>query len=137
MDIKGTVKYFKSLKDVSALYVFGSDSWVPDDSTMGLGVLADDAGLEMDVMDMLEHECILRSDGPLSVVMLNSAPLYLKHYVASKGRVVYERQKGSHLRFTRRALDEYSSVAFFENAFELHLTGQDDEFFGSDEQYLS
>lgn len=138
MDINGVVKYFKSVGDVSALYVFGGHTGFPE-SSVGLGVLADDKVIGMDELDGLEQECILRSSGPLSVVMLNTAPLYLKHYVASRGRVLFERSKGSHLRFARRALDEYSSVV---------SDGYDDDYelmggveyigpFAEDEEYLS
>jgi len=134
MDIKGVVRYFKSVEDVSALYVFGTEI---QESGMGLGVLADEAMQDDDCFDGLEQDCILRSNGPLSVVMLNTAPLYLKHYVASRGKVVFERRRGSHLRFTRRALDEYFSVAFHETGYEPEAGGV--EFLSpfGDEEYLS
>lgn len=135
MDIKGVVRYFKSVKDVSALYVFGAGV---QESEMGLGVLADDATLDSDDIDGLEHDCILRSNGPLSVVMLNTAPLYLKHYVASTGKVVFERSKGSHLRFTRRALDEYFSVAFHDTGYgPEHGVGEYPGDFTDEVEYLS
>jgi len=135
MDINCVVRYFKTVKDVKALYVFGSGL---QESEVGLGVLADESLLSRDGIDLLEQDCILRSNGPLSVVMLNTAPLYIKHYVASKGRVVFERQKGSHLRFTRRAMDEYFSVATHETGYESeHLGVQYLGNFGEDEEYLS
>lgn len=111
MDIRGVLRHFKSNLEVSALYFFWPDETFPE-NVMGLGVLADDSSSTADCIDTLEHDCILRSNGPLNVVMLNTAPLYLKHYVASRGRVVFERDRDSHLRFTRRALEEYSSVSY-------------------------
>ena len=138
MDINGVVRYFKSMDDVSALYVFGGNVGFPETS-VGLGVLADDKVLGIDDLDVLEQDCILRSSGPLSVVMLNTAPLYLKHYVASRGRVLFERNKGSHLRFTRRAIDEYSSVAFdsYDDEYEFMESVEYIGPFIEDEEYLS
>lgn len=135
MDINYVVRYFKTVKDVKALYVFDSGML---DFEVGLGVLADENLINSDDIDLLEQDCILRSNGPLSVVMLNTAPLYIKHYVASKGRVVFERQKGSHLRFTRRAMDEYFSVATHETGYESDYLGvQYLGTFGEEEEYLS
>jgi len=135
MDINGAVRYFKSVEDVKAIYVFGSG--VLEDE-MGLGVLADDRTLGSGDIDLLEQDCILRSNGPLSVVMLNTAPLYIKHYVASKGRVIFERQKGLHWRFTRRAMDEYFSVATHETGYDSqHLGVEYLGAFGEEEEYLS
>ena len=136
MDIRGVVRYFKSVEDVSALYLFGPEYGYPD-NTMGLGVLADGLALGSADLDTLEQDCILRSSGPLSVIMLNTAPLYLKHYVASRGRMVFERHDGSHLKFTRRALDEYSSVAFHETDYEPGFSGIEYmSRFGEEEEYL-
>lgn len=137
MDINSVLSYFKSVRDVSALYFFWPDEVYPE-SGMGLGVLADDTISGVEDIDTLEHDCILRSNGPLSVVMLNTAPLYLKHYVASHGRVVFERGGDSHLRFTRQAIEEYSSVVFMSPAdsflFDsLEHIGQ----LGGGEEYLS
>ncbi len=132
-NLKVAVNYFKSMDGVSALYVFGHEYDYLDNS-VGLGVLADTLELDSPEMDTLEQDCILRSMGPLSVVMLDTAPLYLKHYVANRGRVLFERNKNSHLRFTRQAIDAYSSVAFDTDEFGdwgIELTGSmgDEEYF--------
>ena len=63
MDINYVVRYFKTVEDVKALYVFGSGI---QEYEMGLGVLADDSLLSSDDIDLLEQDCILRSNGPLS-----------------------------------------------------------------------
>ena len=138
MDINGVVRYFKSVSDVSAIYVFGGQD-VYGDSPLGLGVLVDDTRMAVDEIDDLEQDCILRSNGPLSVVMLNTAPLYLKHYVASRGRVLFERKNGQHLSFTRKAIDEYSSVAFDgpDDGMEFIETVHYLDPFAGEEEYLS
>ena len=135
-NLKVAVNYFKSMDEVSALYVFGPEYDFPMGG-VGLGVLADRIDLNSPEMDDLEQDCILRSSGPLSVVMLDTAPLYLKHYVANCGRVLFERNKDSHLRFTRRAIDAYSSVAFDTDDFGPGAWGIELSGPFSDEEYLS
>lgn len=136
MDINGVLSYFKSDLNVSTLYVFSSQGDLFNDG-MGLGVLADESEHSSSTFDTLEHDCILRSNGLLSVVMLNTAPLYVKHYVASRGQVIFERHKGSHINFAKRAIDEYTSVADVGSEYELDRTFESEMEHYSDEQYFS
>lgn len=111
-DIRGIVDFLKQREDVASVYVFGMRRGLEDDSReVGVGVLMDEGKRGLSSNDSLDMGGWDLSDDfphfPVSVVLLNSAPLFLRHHVARMGSVVFDRNSAQRLAFTERAINAY------------------------------
>jgi hypothetical protein len=112
VDIRGIVDFLKQREDVASVFVFGIRRGLYDEGReVGVGVLMDEAKRGMVSDDSLDMGGWDLSDDfphwPVSVVLLNSAPLFLRHHVARKGSVVFDRNAPQRLAFTERAINGY------------------------------
>ncbi len=112
MKIKDAVDYFKAKGEVSVLYVFGiRKGLLNPDRELGIGLLVDEENCGGGCQDMLAMGSWDLSDDfpqwPVSVVLLNSAPAFVRYHVVRKGSVVLERTPSCRLRFSEQAVSDY------------------------------
>jgi hypothetical protein len=112
--ISGIVDFLKGRDDVASVYVFGLRKGEKDEAReLGIGVLMDERCLDTGDEDSLDmggwdiSDDFSFSRWPVSVVLLNSAPVFLQHHVVRKGSVVFERNARQRLRFAEQAINTY------------------------------
>ena len=112
-DIKRIINYFGNRDEVSALFVFGSfaKEKLTEESDIDIAVLIDQTKLEKKNHNRLEKEYYDASPTfslrPIDIVILNTAPPFLKHQILRTGRVLFDRNRRLRVRFTARAIMEY------------------------------
>lgn len=112
-DIKKIVAYFRGRDEVSALYFFGSASLgnANRDSDIDIAVLVNDAKKGRKTYESLRGEYYAASPRfslrPVDIVLLNTAPPFLKHRIIKTGKVLFDRNRRLRVRFTARAIMEY------------------------------
>ncbi|HWR59515.1 MAG TPA: nucleotidyltransferase domain-containing protein [Thermodesulfovibrionales bacterium] len=112
-DIERIVAYFKGRDEVTALYLFGSLSKRREnsDSDIDVAVLIDEAKSERLDFDRHKKEYYNASPTfslrPVDIVILNTAPPFLKHQILKSGKILFDRNRGLRVRFTARAIMEY------------------------------
>jgi predicted nucleotidyltransferase len=112
-DIGRIVSYFKGRNEVSALYLFGSlaKEKVTGESDIDLAVLVDESKLKKRDFARLKKRYYTASPTfslrPVDIVVLNTAPPFLKHQVLKTGRVLFDRNRKLRVRFAARAIMEY------------------------------
>ena len=105
-DLKRVVGYFRKMKDVSALYVYGGLGRGQYSGLIyGVGVLA--SRPDPQALESLELDCQVQCDDVLDVVCLDTAPAGLRHHVARCGSVVYERNQAHRVMFERKAMNSF------------------------------
>lgn len=112
-DIKRIVGYFKEQKEVSALYVFGSSAKgnMTGESDIDIAVLIDESKLKKTNFESLKKKYYAASPDfslrPVDIVILNTAPPFLKHQVLKAGKILFDRNKKERVRFTTMSITEY------------------------------
>ncbi len=112
-DIKKIVHYFKNRDEVSALYIFGglAKNRKTAESDIDVAVLIDESKLKRKRFELLRKKYYTVSPTfsmrPVDIVILNTAPPFLKHQVLKTGRVLFDRNRKLRVRFTTNAIIEY------------------------------
>lgn len=122
-DIKRIVGYFKEQKGVSALYVFGSSAKgnMTGESDIDIAVLIDESKLKKTNFESLKKKYYSASPDfslrPVDIVILNTAPPFLKHQVLKTGKILFDRNRRLRVRFTTNAIIEYLDFKPIEDMF--------------------
>jgi len=122
-DIKRIIHYFKALDEVSALYVFGSypKERKTKESDIDIAVLIDESKLKKKDFELLKKKYYAASPSfsmrPVDIVILNTAPPFLKYQVLKTGRVLFDRNRKVRVRFTEKAITEYLDFKYIEDIF--------------------
>ena len=112
-DLKRIVTYFKGREEVSALYVFGSlaNGRETKESDIDIAVLVDEKKLKRKNFELLKRRYYAASPyfslRPVDIVLLNTAPPFLKHQVLKTGKILFDRNRKLRVRFTAQAITEY------------------------------
>jgi predicted nucleotidyltransferase len=112
-DIERIVRYFKERDEVVSLYLFGSSARArtTKESDIDIAVLIDESGFKKTDPERFRKEYYEASPRfslrPVDIVILNTAPPFLKYQVLKKGRVLFERERDLRVRFTEKAINEY------------------------------
>jgi len=112
-DIKKIVRYFKGTNEVSALYIFGSfgKGKKTNESDIDIAVLIDESKLKRKDDVLLREKYYAASPTfsmrPVDIVILNTAPPFLKYQVLKTGRILFDRNRRLRIRFTEKAITEY------------------------------
>lgn len=112
-DIKRIIRYFEGRDEVSALYVFGSlaKEKVTEESDIDIAVFVNEAKLEKKNYERLKKEYYNASPTfsrrSVDIVILNTAPPFLKHQILKAGKILFDRNRKLRVRFTARAIMEY------------------------------
>jgi predicted nucleotidyltransferase len=112
-DIKRIVHYFKGQDEVSALYIFGgyAKGRKTGESDIDVGILVDESRSKMRNFEFFKKKYYAASPvfsmRPVDIVILNTAPPFLKHQVLKTGSVLFDRNRKLRVRFTEKAITEY------------------------------
>ena len=112
-DIERIVRYFQERDEVVSLYLFGSSARArkTKESDIDIAVLIDESGFQKTDLERFRKEYFEASPRfslrPVDMVILNTAPPFLKFQVLKKGRVLFERERNLRVRFTEKAINEY------------------------------
>jgi uncharacterized protein len=107
------IRYFRDRDEVCALYVFGSAAKdrKTRESDIDIAVIIDESGLKkinFDHFKKIYYEASPRfSVRPIDIVILNTAPPFLKYQVLKTGRVLFDKRRKLRARFTEKAITEY------------------------------
>ncbi len=122
-DIKKIMGYFRSRKEVSALYLFGSSVKGNGtyDSDIDIAVLIDDRRLKSRNYDNVKKEYYRASPTfslrPVDIVILNTASPYLKHRILKTGEILFDRNRKLRINFTTKVILEYIDFRPIEEIF--------------------
>lgn len=112
-DIRRIADYFKGRDEVSALYIFGSASIGKEmsESDIDIAVLVDDHKKGRRTYDSLRKTYYAASPKlsirSLDIVILNTAPPFLKHRIIKDGKLLFDRNRRLRVRFATNAIIEY------------------------------
>jgi predicted nucleotidyltransferase len=112
-DIKRIVHYFKGQDEVSALYIFGgyAKGRKTGESDIDVGILVDESRLKRRNFEFFKKKYYAASPAfsmrLVDIVILNTAPPFLKHQVLKTGRVLFDRNRKLRVSFTTNAITEY------------------------------
>ncbi len=112
-EIERIVHYFRERAEVAALYLFGSyaKNRKTEESDIDIAVLIDETGSGKKYLERLRKEYYEASPRfslrPVDIVILNTAPPFLKYQVLKKGRVLIDRKRKFRVAFTEKAITEY------------------------------
>ncbi len=101
------------MDEVSALYIFGSfaKSKKTGESDIDIAVIVDESKLKKRDFELLKKKYYAASPTfsmrSVDIVILNTAPPFLKYQVLKTGRVLFERNRRLRVRFTTKAIIEY------------------------------
>lgn len=112
-DIERLVHYFTERDEVVSLYLFGSSARgrKTKESDIDIAVLIDESGVKKTNLEGFRKEYYEASPGfslgPVDIVILNTAPPFLKYQVLKRGRILFDRERKLRVRFTEKAINEY------------------------------
>lgn len=112
-DIERIKRYFRGRDEVSALYMFGSLSKkrATAESDIDIAVLVNESKMKGRDFARIKEEYYRASPRlsmrPVDIVILNTAPSFLKHQVLRTGKILFDRNRKLRVRFTARAIMEY------------------------------
>jgi uncharacterized protein len=112
-DIERIVHYFSGRDEVVSLYLFGSSAKgrKTKESDIDIAVLIDESGVKKKDIERFKKEYYEASPRfslhPVDIVILNTAPPFLKYQVLKKGRILFDRERKLRVRFTEKAITEY------------------------------
>lgn len=112
-DISRIIKYFKGRDEVSALYVFGAfcKGTVTGESDIDIAVLINEKKFDKVNYERLRRTYYTASPKfslrPVDIVILNTAPTFLKFQVIKTGKILFDRNRRLRVRFTAKAITEY------------------------------
>ncbi len=112
-DIKRITDYFKGRDEVSALYIFGSAAIGKEtaESDIDIAVLINDRKKGRKTYESLKKTYYSASPRfslrTIDIVVLNTAPTFLKHRIIKTGKIVFDRNRRLRVRFVANAIIEY------------------------------
>ncbi len=112
-DIRRIVDYFQGRDEVSALYIFGSAARgrVTGESDIDIALLIDDRRKGRKSYESLKKSYYAASPAfslrPVDIVIMNTAPPFLRHRVIKTGKVLFDRDRELRVRFTTDAIIAY------------------------------
>lgn len=112
-DIRRITDYFKDRDEVSALYIFGSAAGGKEtaESDIDIAVLINDRKKGRKTYESLKKAYYSASPKfslrPIDIVVLNTAPPFLKHRIIKTGKVLFDRNRRLRVRFVANAIIEY------------------------------
>lgn len=112
-DVKRLTRYFRDRDEISTLYVFGSlgKGKKTNESDIDIAVLIDESKLKRKDYGLLKESYYAASPTfsmrPVDIVILNTAPPFLKHQVLKTGRIIFDKNRKLRVRFTEKAITEY------------------------------
>jgi len=112
-DIERIVHYFTEKDEVVSLYLFGSSARgrKTKESDIDIAVLIDESGVKKTDLERFRKEYYEASPGfclgPVDIVILNTAPPFLKYQVLKSGRILFDRERKLRVRFKEKAITEY------------------------------
>jgi len=105
--------------NVLLAYVFGSKAKAEDNKMSDV-----DIAVFLDKEPNLKEELSLRSSvsaslgtEKLDLVTLNNAPPFIKHVVATEGKLIYEKYKGLSKNFSTKTLAEYEDTKYIRSVY--------------------
>lgn len=111
VEIERILSYFAKRPEVIALYLFGSfdTPFERDDSDMDIAVLVSrENKKELEVLKSEYYNASPRfSMRTVDIVILNTAPTYLKHRILKTGRVMLDKNPSQRKEFAAMVLQEY------------------------------
>lgn len=122
-DVKHIIQYFKGMDEVSALYIFGSfaKSKKTGESDIDIAVIVDESKLKKRDFELLKKKYYAASPTfsmrSVDIVILNTAPPFLKYQVLKTGRVLFDRNRKLRVRFTTNTIIEYLDFKYIEDIF--------------------
>jgi predicted nucleotidyltransferase len=122
-DVARIIGYFRARKEVSTLYLFGSlaGGRKTAESDIDIAVLVDERKLKKADYGRLKDEYYHASPGfslrPVDIVVLNTAPPYLRHRILKTGRILFDRNRRLRVNFTTEAIIEYLDFKPLEDIF--------------------
>ena len=112
-DIKRIIGFFRDREEVSALYIFGSAAKGKgtNESDIDVAVLINDRKRGKQTFESLRKTYYgispKLSSRPLDIVILNTAPPFLKYRIIRTGEVLFDKNRKLRVRFKANALIEY------------------------------
>jgi predicted nucleotidyltransferase len=112
-DIERIIRYFRSRDEVSALYMFGSLSKerATAESDIDIAVLVSELKTKRRDFAQIKEEYYRASPRfslrPVDIVILNTAPPFLKHQILRTGKTLFDRNRKFRAQFTAKATMEY------------------------------
>ncbi len=122
-DIRRITGYFKGRDEVSALYIFGSAANGKEtaESDIDIAVLINDRKKGRKTYESLKKAYYAASPKfslrPIDIVVLNTAPPFLKHRIIKTGKVLLDRNRKLRGRFVANAIIEYLDYKPIEDIF--------------------
>ena len=123
-DVKRIVDYFKGREEVSSLYIFGSAAIGKEtaESDVDIAVLISDRKKGgKTTYESLRKAYYAASPKfalrPVDIVILNTAPPFLKHRIIKTGKILFDRNRRMRVRFTANAIIEYLDYKPIEDLF--------------------
>src|SRR3990172_11523713 len=121
-DLQRIMNYFSQRPEVKSLFIFGTfdTPFERENSDIDIAVLVN-AAITKDVLESLKNEYYAASTGfslkCVDIVILNSAPVPLKHRILKTGRLISDRDPQYRRHFTARAIQEYLDYSFIEDVY--------------------
>ena len=112
-DVARITQYFRDRAEVSALYLFGSFSRdrANAESDIDIAVLIDKSHLKRKNFESIKKQYYAASPSfslrPVDIVILNTAPTFLKYQVLKTGKLLFDRKRKLRTKFTEEAIIEY------------------------------
>jgi len=106
-------RYFRGRAEVSALYLFGSFSRDKGtaESDIDIAVLLDESRMKGKNFESLKNRYYAASPTfslkTVDIVILNTAPTFLKYQVLKTAKVLFDRKRKLRTKFTENAITEY------------------------------
>ena len=114
--------YFSQRPEMRSLFIFGTfdTPFEREDSDIDIAVLVNPA-ITKEALESLKNEYYATSTGfslkCIDIVILNSAPVPLKHRILKTGRLIIDRDPEYSKHFTASAIQEYFDYRFIEDVY--------------------
>ena len=111
--IRRIIDYFQQRDEVCVLYVFGSYGSRKEtkESDIDIAVLIDETRLKKKNFAALKKDYYSASPTfsmqPVDIVILNTAPSFLKYHILKTGRVLYDKNRNLRIKFATKTIIEY------------------------------
>ena len=112
-DIERIIHYFRDRDEVSSLYLFGSSAKGKgtEESDIDIAVLIDEPRLKKKDIEKFRRKYYEASPRfslrRVDIVILNSAPVFLKYQVIKTGKILFDRNRKLRVGFTEKTITEY------------------------------
>ncbi len=121
-ELQRIMDYFSLRLEVMTLFIFGTfdTPFEREDSDIDIAVLVNPV-ITKDVLESLKNEYYAASTGfslkCIDIVILNSAPVPLKHRILKTGRIIIDRDTEYRKHITASAIQEYLDYSFIEDVY--------------------